>query len=311
MKQLKKILVLFAIVVFILMAIFYKPDIPVSELKAKYSYPNSQYLEVDGMEVHYRINGQGPNLLLLHGTAASLHTWEDWTTELQDSFRVIALDLPAFGFTGPHPKRRYEIETYVEFLSHFTEQLALDSFALAGNSLGGLIAWNYGLAHPQQVKQLILLNSSGFLTKKTDPFPIRLARNPFTSKIVRYFTPKALFKNSLKEVYYDEKNIQKGVLDRYYELGLRTDNRQAFIDRSHATSSFSTDDLPQLAMPTLIIWGRHDRWIPVAHAAFFHQAIPNSELIIYENAGHIPMEEIPFESVKDVRTFLKTTKSSN
>jgi pimeloyl-ACP methyl ester carboxylesterase len=257
------------------------------------------------MDVHYRINGQGPTLLLVHGTAASLHTWEDWTKELEKEFQVISLDIPAYGLTGPHPKRSYKVDDYVNFLAAFAKQLKLDSFSLAGNSLGGLIAWNYAATHPDQVKKLILVDPSGMSKKAPSSLAFRLAKNSLSSKFLRYVTPKSLFEKSLKEVYFNESKLKPAVLNRYYELGLRTGNRQAFIDRANTKQNVDLSRLQSIQSPTLIMWGKEDAWIPVAHAAQFQSGIPNAKVLIYENAGHIPMEEIPDITVKDVITFLK------
>ncbi|MCH2082546.1 MAG: alpha/beta hydrolase [Saprospiraceae bacterium] len=285
--------------------LLHTPDIPLEKLKSKYTYNNSQFIDVMDMNVHYRINGQGPTLLLVHGTAASLHTWEDWTSQLEKDFQVISLDIPAYGLTGPHPNRSYKVDNYVEFLSAFAKKLRLDSFSLAGNSLGGLIAWNYAARHPDQIQKLILIDPSGFSQKKPASLAFRLAKNKFSSKILRYITPKSLFQKSLKEVYFDESKLKPDLLNRYYDLGLRTGNRQAFIDRANTKQNIDLSRLQRIQAPTLIMWGKQDAWIPVEHAAQFQSAIKNAEVLIYDRAGHIPMEEIPELTVKDAISFLK------
>jgi pimeloyl-ACP methyl ester carboxylesterase len=306
LSRFQKALLIFVFFLLGLAYLLYTPDIPVETLKSKYTYDNSQFIEVMDMDVHYRINGQGPTtLLLVHGTAASLHTWEDWTKELEKEFQVISLDIPAYGLTGPHPERSYKVDDYVNFLAAFAKQLELDSFSLAGNSLGGLIAWNYAATHPDQVKNLILVDPSGMSKKDPSSLAFRLAKNSFSSKFLRYVTPKSLFEKSLKEVYFDESKLKPAVLNRYYELGLRTGNRQAFIDRANTKQNIDLSRLQSIQSPTLIMWGKEDAWIPVAHAAQFQTGIPNAKVLIYENAGHIPMEEIPDITVKDVITFLK------
>ena len=107
----------------IIAAIYTRFDIPVEKLIGKYANKESKFIEIDGMKVHYRDEGKGIPVILLHGTAASLHTWDDWTSELKKSYRVIRLDLPAFGLTGPHPQRKYDIQTYVSFLHHFLQKI--------------------------------------------------------------------------------------------------------------------------------------------------------------------------------------------
>ena len=117
---------------------------------------------MDGLSVHYRDEGAGPPLLLLHGTGSSLHTWDAWTDALRGHFRVIRMDLPGFGLTGPNRDDDYRIERYVEFVEAFRRRLGLESFALAGNSLGGEIAWSYTVAHPDRVSALVLVDPAGY-----------------------------------------------------------------------------------------------------------------------------------------------------
>jgi pimeloyl-ACP methyl ester carboxylesterase len=127
-------------------------DIPVEELKLEYANEQSEFMELNGLSVHYRDEGEGMPVVLVHGTAASLHTWDDWTNTLKEHYRVIRMDIPAFGLTGPDPKGDYSIDGYVGFLAQFLDQLHIDSMYLAGNSLGGNIAWNFASEHPDKVK---------------------------------------------------------------------------------------------------------------------------------------------------------------
>ena len=117
------------------------PDIPLSELKKNYTNDFSSFVSIQGMDVHYRDEGEGPVIILLHGTGSSLHTWDKWTKILSENYRVIRLDLPAYGLTGPHPQKKYALDDYRLFLEEFLKKLELNKFMLAGNSLGGAIAW--------------------------------------------------------------------------------------------------------------------------------------------------------------------------
>ncbi|NRB49282.1 MAG: alpha/beta hydrolase [Saprospiraceae bacterium] len=286
----------------------YHPDISVDRLKEKYTYADSRFVEVQGMEVHYRITGQGPTLILLHGTGASLHTWEVWTEELKNDFTLVSLDLPAFGLTGPFSDRDYQIRHYTEFLDTFTDALSLDSFALGGNSLGGLIAWRFALDYPDKVQQLVLLDAAGIPRKESgeSPLAFRLAKKPAIAAIMQKVTPKALFKKSLYEVYGDPEKVTPALLQRYFELFRRPGNRQAYVDRINQEDTITDPDrLQEIAQPTLILWGETDAWIPVANARAMADRLPNDTLIIYPEVGHLPMEEIPVQTAEDVRAFLK------
>lgn len=284
---------------------FYVPDRSVEDLTAAYTYPTSDFIEVQGMDVHFRSEGEGPTLLLLHGTGASLHTWEGWTTALQDSFRVVSLDLPAFGLTGPHPDRDYTITAYVTFLEAFAKKAELDSFHLAGNSLGGLIAWSYALEHPERIEKLILVDPSGFPKIAEDPLAFKMAKNPILGGVLRYITPKRLFEESLRSAYGNPELVSDALVDQYYQLFRRPGNRAAFVDRARTEYPGSTQRLAELQMPCLIMWGEKDTWISPDRAADFQQSIAQSEVRMYPDLGHVPMEEAPVVTAGDVRTFLE------
>jgi len=292
-------------------AMNWAPDIPVTELKEKWAYPNSKFIEVDGMEVHYRINGTGEPLILIHGTAASLHTWEEWTKILEKDFQVISLDFPAFGLTGPNNNGEYTLDFYTQFLDEFVKKIGVNHFSLAGNSLGGGIAWNYTANHPEKVKKLILIDASGYPIDKEPTLAFKLAKNNLASKLLLKITPKALFRKSMKEVYYKDDLITETLLERYYELYLRPGNRQAFVDRVQKHGKANFEKIKAIQQPTLIMWGKHDNWFTLDIAKQFQNDLPNDELIVYDNAGHVPMEEIPEQTALDAKKFLLKNRVQN
>jgi pimeloyl-ACP methyl ester carboxylesterase len=128
---------------------------------------------------------------------------------------------------------------------------------------------------------------------------------PVLNQIVRYVTPRFFFKKNLTQVYADPEKITEDLITRYYELARREGNRQAFIERAKVNSKSNYEQLSKIKNPTLIQWGRQDTWIPLNSGQRFAKDLPNNELIIYENAGHVPMEEIPEKTAEDALTFLK------
>ncbi|MFT4759176.1 MAG: pimeloyl-ACP methyl ester carboxylesterase [Paraglaciecola sp.] len=286
------------------LAFNYAPDRSVEDLKKRWAYSNSQFIEVNGMEVHYRINGTGQPLVLIHGTGASLHTWERWTDILEKDFQVISLDMPAFGLTGPSPERDYSLDNYAQFLDAFLIKIGLDTFHLAGNSLGGAIAWKYASLFPKKIKKMVLIDASGYPFDKTLPLAFRMAKNPIMGKFLLKITPKALFWKSIREVYFNDDLVTEELIDRYYELYLRAGNRQAFVDRVRNIEYNDASPIKTIETPTLIMWGADDKWIPVRLAGNFKRDLINSESIIYKESGHVPMEEIPQVTAEDARIFL-------
>jgi pimeloyl-ACP methyl ester carboxylesterase len=191
------------------------------------------------------------------------------------------------------------------FLAQFLDQLHIDSMYLAGNSLGGNIAWNFASEHPDKVKKLLLLDAAGYPSDEPDPWIFGLARTPVLNLIVSYLTPRFIIKNNLEQVYFDDSKITDSLVTRYHRMSLRAGNRQAFIDRAKTPFVDHTAKLEQLDMPTLILWGDHDTWIPLEDGQKFAWDIEHSELLVLENTGHVPMEESPEESVGPMIDFLK------
>jgi pimeloyl-ACP methyl ester carboxylesterase len=263
------------------------------------------------MNVHYRDEGKGQVIILLHGTGASLHTWDKWAGELKNKYRVIRLDLPAYGLTGPHPENKYSISHYSKFLHSFVNKLELSDFILSGNSLGASISWHYASVYQHKVKLLSLLSPGGFINKDQEsPLVIRLARAPVIRKILRYVTPRFFIKNTLKEVYYDNNKLTDQKIDTYRNMILRENNREAFISRSLSNPKDYTDRLKLISIPTQVIWGNEDTWIPVSNAKFFEAEIQNIRIDIMDETGHIPMEERPQESLDLLLDFIISNKTN-
>ena len=283
-------------------------DISVEELKKEYANEHSKFIEINEMQVHFRDEGEGFPIVLVHGTASSLHTWDAWTNELKKTNRVIRMDLPAFGITGPNKNADYSIESYTTFLHSFVEKLNLEKFHLAGNSLGGNIAWNYAAEHPAKVEKLILVDASGLPTNKEPPAIFKMAKTPVLRSLFLYVTPKMLITKNIKEVYADDDKVTDELVTRYHKMALRAGNRQAFIDRAKTDfkldAKINADRLKSIQTPTLLIWGAKDLWIPLDNGKRMNRILVNSKLEVLENSGHVPMEENPKESLELLKNFL-------
>ena len=143
---------------------FWTPDRDADELRAIYANDTSQFIELDGgLTVHVRDYGprDAPVIMLLHGSSASLQTWEPWVEQLSEDYRVITYDQPGHGLTGPTPDGNYDTEVFVETAQGVTEALELDRFVNGGRSMGGWVSWNYALAHGDRLDGLLLVSASG------------------------------------------------------------------------------------------------------------------------------------------------------
>ncbi|MEY2902998.1 MAG: hypothetical protein RLY89_2104 [Bacteroidota bacterium] len=302
MKKFGKILLaifaLFLGMLFLIGVCFYRNDIPVEKLKLLYASPASKFLPLMGMNVHYRDEGNTQDtipIVLIHGTSSSLLTWDSVVDHLKDKHRIIRMDLPAFGLTGPNPTRDYSFDFYTQFVDSFLQKLQVKKCIVIGNSLGGGIAWHYALAFPQNVAKLVLVDASGFssLTKSKGAIGFKIAQTPVLNQVVKFVTPRFLVKKSLEDVYVDDSRISDSLVDIYFKMTLREGNRAALIDRMRAGFQNESAKIAGIKTPTLIIWGDGDQLIPVAHAYLFQKAIPNSQLSIFKSVGHVPMEESP------------------
>jgi len=299
--------------VLLLILISYRQDIPIEKLESKYLTKESSYIEVNDARLHVRKRGAGPVLFLLHGSFASLHTWNEWEHELSKTFTTISLDLPGHGLTGPNGSGEYSTDYYSNLLFSLADTLHIDTFYLAGNSMGGQVVWHMALQNPGRVKKIILVNAAGYRTASSDtterptkrPFIFKLLGNKLIASLFTSLTPRFLFKQNLKQVYGNPENITKEQVDRYYDLMLRDGNRKATLQRLGQSGKSLQNSINQIQTPTFILWGAKDAWISVSHAYRFHEEIPNASLAIFPSAGHIPMEEIPQETVKSVIDFLK------
>lgn len=304
MKKVLYLIVGIVIVAVIAMASLVRLDIPVTKLKAKYTNDHSKFIDIDGLSVHYQDEGTGLPIILLHGAASSLQTWYGWANKLSPHYRVIRLDLPGYGLTGPNAGKDYSMRWYANFLDAFMKKMSIKSCYLAGNSLGGHIAVDFSVEHKDLVKKLILISSGGYPLDESGILAVKMARNPLLRPLVRYATPRFFVAMNIKQVYGDKERIADEVIDRYYELLLREGNRETFIMMENNKSEDSSAKIREVHIPTLILWGSRDKSVPVKFADIFHRDIQGSRLIVYDNVGHVPQEEIPEKTASDVLSFL-------
>ena len=284
------------------------PDRSLESLVPRWAPPPSDFLDLDGQLVHYR--DQGPSsdplpLVLIHGTSASLHTWEGWVAGLSATRRVISFDLPGFGLTGPNADNDYSDARYVAFVRQFLSRLGVGRVVLVGNSLGGEVAWQVALADPSRVAGLVLVDAAGFnFVPESLPLGFRIARIPVLREPMRWVLPRRAIEDSVLNVYGDPSRVTAALVDRYYELTLREGNRVALMRRMDQLAPGPTERLGEIKVPTLILWGERDRLIPVRWAKEFHQAIPGSQLVVFPKLGHVPQEEDPAATLAALRDWL-------
>ncbi len=308
---------LVAILILLVAAVFfwgYAPDTDAAAMKAKYGGGASQFAELQpGLNVHYRDEGKrdGRVLVLIHGSNASLHTWEPWVKILGQDYRIISMDLPGHGLTGVNPAGVYDNASYVGVVDDLLSKLGVTEAVIGGNSMGGAVSWMYALANPEKTEALLLVDAGGQPQAKPDELPIgfRLMRTPVIKEAARLIAPRSIFESSIKNTMSVRSKIDDALIDRYWELNRYPGNREATMKRfsdPRGIGSGSKEKLATIKVPTMIMWGEEDKLIPVSSARWFAKAIPGSKLVIYPKVGHIPMEEVPKQSAADVKAWLDT-----
>lgn len=281
-----------------------RPDLSRDELVARHAGPPSKFVEIEQMQVHYRDEGVGPPLLLLHGTSSSLHTWDGWVSRLVAGRRVVRLDLPGFGLTGPAPDHDYRSTRLARVARTLLDRLGIDRADVAGNSLGGRVALTLASESPERVGKLVLVDAAG-MSGQAPPQIFRVARAPVVGGLLRWITPRFLVAKNVREVYGDPSRVDDPLIDRYYELARRAGNREALLKRLNGPRDPDLDaELPRIGARTLVLWGERDRWIPVELGRRMAAGLPDATLVVLPGAGHVPMEEAPQESARVASDFL-------
>ena len=284
----------------------YAPDKPRAALEA--AYP-ADYRTVLGLRMRLRDTGprEAPALILLHGFGSSLDTWEPWAKALSARYRVIRIDLPGFGLTGPDPTGDYSDKRTLAILAALMDQLALPKATFIGNSLGGRFAWEFAAHYPQRVDKLVLISPDGFASPdfeygKAPEVPLMLEAMPWVG-------PRSLIRANLAPAWAHPDALPDAVLDRYRDMLLAPGVRRAILDRTRQT--IITDPAPLLrsiTAPTLLLWGDQDQIIPVSNAQDYLRLMPNARLVRLSGMGHVPFEESPAAALPPLERFLAGEK---
>jgi pimeloyl-ACP methyl ester carboxylesterase len=283
--------------------VLYRPPLPIAEVHKKYTLANSRFTEINGVRLHYLDEGSGPEtVLLIHGGGSSLFAWDAIAQQLKQKYRVVRLDLPGFGLSGYDPKNDYHVESWMRYVIGFCQQMNLSQTVMVGHSTGAQIAWRIALERPELTKAIVLSAPTGFPEK--DPLTWRVGQIPVAGELMSVLTPRFIIKKNIEDIYFDKNKIKEETVDRYYEILLREGGRQAMLSRMRAGDFDKYDQISKIKVPTLVLWGTHDSWVPVTHGEQYTKAISNATLVTFENAAHNLIEEIPDQVSKTVFEWL-------
>lgn len=310
MRKLLKIVLFGLGLCVIALAAMIRTDIPLDELRSEYGFGGSHYVTHDGALVHYVDAGipSGETLVLVHGSNGSVHNWTGWIEDLGRDYRIIAMDLPSHGLSGNSVSEFYDDARMHQVMDAVLDDAEVGQFILAGNSWGGSIAASYAIAHPDRLSHLVLVDTAGFGRADQSgeqPLAFRLLRLPLVGNLMAILTPRFLIDWTVKTAYGDPDRLSERTLARYSDLLRGAGHRAATLRRMTSyTPPVAALDFSEVSVPTLIIWGSLDTWIQPAAAFSIHEEIPDSMLVIFDELGHLPMEEGPAETADVVREFL-------
>jgi pimeloyl-ACP methyl ester carboxylesterase len=265
--------------------------------------PDSRFIEVNGLRVHYKMMGEGePVLVLLHGFAASLFSWREVMEPLSEAGTVIAFDRPAFGLTGrPMPgewtdQNPYTSAAQVELTVGLLDALGVQRAILVGNSAGGTVAMLTALAHPERVQGLVLVDAAIYVSGGTPGLLRPLLNTPQMRRVgpllVRRISTWG--EDFGRMAWHDPSQITPAVWEGYLRP-LRAENWDRalweFTRASRAPNLAAR--LPEVQVDCLVITGDDDRIVPTAQSVRLSQELPRATLVVIPNCGHVPQEECP------------------
>jgi pimeloyl-ACP methyl ester carboxylesterase len=289
-------------------------EIPYATLEARYGLPSSQRFEPEpGLRIHFTDEGnrEGRTLVLVHGFAASVHAWRPWIERLRDDYRLIAIDLPGHGLTEAPVGYRASLDSNAELVRQLADHAGAERFVLAGNSMGGAVSLVFAMKHGERLDGLVLVDAAGWPGAEGErrggpPSMFALFNNPVGRAILKWFDPRMFATGGLKSAYLDETLVTKELVDRYGELALAPGHRDILLTQNSRSEALSdAAAFAAILVPTLVMSGEQDMLIPVEDSRAIAAAIPGAVLVTYPEGGHVPMEQLPDKSARDVAAFLQ------
>ena len=265
--------------------------IPSGQIPAPTSFDH--FIKVGGVNYHYlEYPGPGTTVVLLHGYGSSTYTWEGVIPYLREGgYHVYALDMKGFGWSDKPRGADYGPLTLFQEVNSVMEALSLKKVVFVGNSLGGGIAVLMALDHPDKIERVVLIDAAGYPMRM--PLIIRLSRLPLAAEFIKLFFGRWVITWNLSEVMYEgQKRMTKPQVEAYFDRLRSAGALNAMIDLARAIDF--EDFKPYLSrnkeakIPVLIIWGKEDKWVPIAIGNRFHQDISTSGMVSIPNCGHIP-----------------------
>jgi pimeloyl-ACP methyl ester carboxylesterase len=290
-----------------------------------YGNPEPEWLKIDwrehrhqidvvGAEVNYVEMGEGPPILFVHGLSGAWQNWLENLPHFAKTHRVIALDLPGFG-SSPMPPWEISIPAYGRFLRDFCERLGIGRCSLVGNSMGGFIATEVAITDPERVDDLVLVSAAGitWASARREPAAMIARMGRAAGPLLLRFHMQGIRRPRLRKgyfqgVFFDPDNIRREML---WENVVPALHSPGYYDAMTTLWGYDIRHrLEEIGVPTLVVWGRNDRVVPVPAALSYKKRIgDNAELVIFDRCGHVPQMEHAARFNRVVEDFLKRAGS--
>lgn len=280
-------------------------------LKARYAAPPSRFVTVDGVPLHVRETGDGPPLILLNGHLGNLRMFDGWVATLAPHFRVIQMDFPPYGLSGPDPTGVYSTARAVELLGKFIDQMGFARVHVGGTSNGALVATFYAIDNPDRVDRLVISTLPTGRPPRRQP----AADLIFGARLNRWLAPyqtEYFYRAFLRDVFARPERVTDALVRQYHDINNRAGAAawvEAYVQSQY--NLWDTLDVPAkfgaLVTPTLLQWGDGGKVLPPFVGDAVRDLLKNAPLtmIRYPDAGHMPMLELPEQTAADVLAFLK------
>tara|TARA_B100000700_G_C15062076_1_gene866557 strand:- start:8699 stop:9694 length:996 start_codon:yes stop_codon:yes gene_type:complete len=282
----------------------YRANIPIDEVVERYWTPYSHWVEVDGSRIHYTVRGEGPSVLLIHGSGSEQGAFSDISEQLASrGFRAIALDLPGSGLSVSGQATEFNNMNNVHLTSNFLDKLNVMPEAIVGHSTGGQVAWTLALEHPDLTDRLVLIAPTGMPVES--PLTWRIANIPVLGHLTRWITPTWALRSNLEEAFYDDTKVTEALVERYQNMILRAGARDALFQRMRSVSFARHEELRCITQSVLLLWGKEDIWLPPELANKFESKIPDSTTVLFDDIGHnLPEEASPTEVATTIKSWM-------
>jgi pimeloyl-ACP methyl ester carboxylesterase len=288
---------------------------------------NGAFADVDGVSIYYETMGEATNpvVVLIHGFGGSTFTWRDTMPALAEAnYYAVALDLPPFGLSDKNPDLNFSRSWMADMVAGLMDTLAIEKATIVGHSMGGGVTAQFAVRHSAKVEKLVFVaggifealeqvTESAQESETTSPFALLNSidpKSPAAPILLRSLITKDFFVNTIKSAYFDDSIVTEEVADGYAKILQIEEAPVGFLAylQAEETSPITLDDfITANTFPTLLLWGEEDTWVTLRLGELMNEKIAGSQLVVYPNIGHLPMEETVEDFNTDLIAFLQAS----